>query len=113
MSNKWLAVIASVGVVIGLLAWSTYTPPIKTTFRQSALDSSGLVLQVHNTGAGHLACKMFVKNKTSGSKADYVFHVSPYAMEEIGILEAGWSFNTGERVRIKTEGYWDITLSVP
>ena len=34
--------------------------PVRLTFRESMLDSDAFVLQVHNTGDDHLACRTCV-----------------------------------------------------
>ena len=87
--------------------------PIVTSFRPSWLDNSGLVLQVHNTSPGCLSCAMYAENTTCGQNARHVFSVAPFSVTEIGLLEAGWSFKTGEKIVIMTEGYRSVTIKVP
>ena len=79
---------------------------MNTSFRRSALDSAGLVLQVRNTSSKSLSCAMTATNKTDGQDCRYSF-------SEIGIVEAGWSFKSGESVRIDVEGHRSLSLQVP
>ena len=87
--------------------------PLKVTFRGSALDQSGLVLQVQNITDKHLSCRMDVTNATQKLNATYPFDLGPYQKTEIGVLECLWSFKTGETVRIGTEGFMDLKFNVP
>ena len=87
------------------------TAPLKASFRASAI--SGLVLQVQNTSGEYLSCKMWARNSTLNETTSYSFSLDPYKMTEIGILECGWSFQSGESVYIKTEGFADYSFAVP
>ena len=89
------------------------SPPLKISFRGSSLDSNTLVLEVQNTSDKHLSCKMWALNKVQRQTTDYSFSVGPYKMTEIGILECGWMFQTGESVSISTEGFADLNFKVP
>ena len=87
--------------------------PLSFSFRGSAMDASGLVLQVQNTGDKHLSCRMWAVNSVQNQARDYSFDLGPYQKTEIGILECNWSFKTGEGVTIRTEGFQDFTFNVP
>lgn len=114
-NNKWpnLALVAVMLVSTLLLAGCGKPAPIKTSFRQSALDSSGLVLQVQNTSDHRLSCKMTAKNKTLNQRVNYAFDLGPYASTEIGLLETDWTFKTGESVEIEVEGFSGKSFKVP
>ena len=96
-----------------LLSSCSKPAPLNTSFRRSALDSAGLVLQVRNTSGKSLSCAMTAKNKTDGQTCRYSFSLAPSGSTEIGIMEAGWSFKSGERVQIDVEGHRGISLQVP
>lgn len=105
----------AVAFIIISFAWKYFTSqsPIEVSFRQSALDSSGLVLQVRNNSDKHLACVMTAQNKLVNQVAKYNFDLGPNETKEIGILESGWSFKSGESVWIETEGYATKEFEVP
>lgn len=88
-------------------------PPLQITWRGSALDSSGLVMQVHNISNEYLECRMTVADHTVNQSDACDFNIGPYAMKEIGILECNWSFESGESVTITTEGYAAFPFKVP
>lgn len=96
-----------------LVASCSKPAPLKTSFRRSALDSAGLVLQVRNTSGKSLSCAMTATNKTEGQERRYSFSLAPSGSTEIGIIEAGWSFKSGEAVRIDVEGHRSLTFKVP
>jgi hypothetical protein len=87
--------------------------PLQITWRGSALDSNGLVMQVHNISNEYLSCKMTAINYTVNQSATYAFNLGPYVTQEIGILECHWSFQSGESVTIQMEGYADLNFKVP
>jgi len=118
----WAVVLISVGAaaILGLMvlvvAFSlilTKTSPVQTTWRQSALDPNGLVLQVRNTGDRHLSCRLDARNETTRQTVTHTFSVGPNQLTEVGLLEAGWSFKSAERGTIATEGFWDASFTVP
>ena len=88
-------------------------PPLKVTFRQSVLDSDGLVLQVQNTSGKYLSCCMHAKNSLHSQSTSYAFDVGPHKTEEIGLFETSWTFKTGEKVTIEVEGHSSKSLTVP
>ena len=100
------------GAVV-LLSSCSKPAPLNTSFRRSALDSAGLVLQVRNTSSKSLSCAMTATNKTDGQTCRYSFSLAPSGFNEIGIVEAGWSFKSGESVRIDVEGHRSLSLQVP
>ena len=87
--------------------------PIEVNFRQSALDSAGLVLQVHNISDKHLSSIMTAQNKLAKEVTKYSFDLAPHGSKEIGLLECNWTFKTGEGVWIETEGYSTVQVLVP
>lgn len=87
--------------------------PIGVHFRQSYLDRAGQVLVVQNNSSRHLSCLMTVRNKTHSTRTSYSFAVGPGDSASIGILETGWSFQSGEQVAIAVEGYAKRKLNVP
>ena len=87
--------------------------PVEVTFRQSLLDEAGLVLQVHNTSDGHLSCVMEAENNLQKQSVSHSFSLAPYEDMELGIIETGWSFRTGESVVVKCEGKIPYTTTVP
>lgn len=95
------------------LASCSKRAPLDTSFRRSALDSAGLVMQVRNTSNKSLSCGMTASNKTDGQTCRYSFSLAPSGFTEIGIMEAGWSFKSGENVRIDVEGHRAHSLQVP
>ncbi len=102
-----------VGFVNGTKDHKPPQPPITISWRTSALDSAGLVMQVQNTSNERLSCMMAAVNETQGQHTAYSFDVGPYKMYEIGIMECGWSFKSGESVAIRSEGYSDYYFKVP
>jgi len=113
--TKWpvQALIAMVLVNTLFLTGCWKPAPIKTSFRRSALDSSGLVLQVQNTSGHRLSCKMTAKNKTLNQRVNYAFDLGPYSITEIGLLETNWTFRMGESVEIEVEGFSGKSFKVP
>jgi len=87
--------------------------PLHTSFRRSALDSAGLVLQVRNTSGKSLSCAMTAINKTDGQTCRYSFSMAPSGFTEIGIMETGWSFKSGESIEIAVEGHRSLDFKVP
>lgn len=111
-----LGVAGILGIVVliaGFAFAAAQLSPIETSWRQSAIDPAGLVLQVRNPGSRHLSCHLSAFNKMKGQSTEYSFALGPNQQTEIGLLEAGWSFKSRERVTISTEGFWDRSLSVP
>lgn len=107
----FLQPVAFAGVV--LLSSCSKPAPLNTSFRRSALDSAGLVLQVRNTSGKSLSCAMTATNKTDGQTCRYSFSLAPSGSTEIGIMEAGWSFKSGERIQIDVEGHRGVSFQVP
>lgn len=87
--------------------------PLEINFRASRLDSNGLVLIVHNKGNGYLSCKMIARSKVRNQSVSYPFDMGPGGKKEIGLLESGWTFKTGEQVEIEVEGYRSHSFKVP
>lgn len=87
--------------------------PLRISWRPSLLDPDGLVLQVTNTSDHSLSCRLIAKNKTLNEAIVYTFELGPRDATEIGILEAGWSFRTGERVWIQVKGFATKSFYVP
>lgn len=96
-----------------LLASCSKPATLKTSFRPSALDSAGLVLQVRNTSSKSLSCAMTATNRTDAQKCRHSFSLGPNASVELGILETGWSFKSGESVEIAVEGHRSLDFKVP
>ena len=102
------------GLVCVCMAGCGQKCPITTSFRQSQIDSSGLVLQVHNTGNELLSCAIHAENQQLNESMNYAFYLSPHAMTEIGLLETGWTFKAGETVLFTINGYRDsYVIRVP
>jgi len=87
--------------------------PISHSFRVSMLDSSGLVLQVHNTSNAKFFYVMTARNKRLNQVNHKSFTLGADEWQELGLLEAGWSFKTGEQVWIESEGYLPAYFTVP
>jgi len=87
--------------------------PLSTSFRPSALDSAGLVLQVRNTSSKSLSCAMTATNRTDKQTCRYSFSLAPNGSTEIGLVEAAWSFKSGESVEIAVEGHDSLEFKVP
>ena len=88
-------------------------PPIDVSFRES-LMFDGKVLQVKNTTTDkHLSCLMTVHNYTHQQKKSFSFVLSPRETQEVGVLEIGWRFSTGESVSIEVEGFRTYDCKVP
>lgn len=87
--------------------------PLDISYRPSLWDSAGLVLIVRNTGTQYLSCRMNVSSDVTGKKAGYLFSLGPHATQEIGAIQAGWSFKSGEDVRIAVEGHATHKFTVP
>lgn len=106
--------VSSVCIVITGCGQSSAPPaPLKVGFRGSALDRAGLVLQVQNTSDKHLSCRMTAVNSVQAQRVNYSFDLAPYNSTEIGVLECGWSFKTGEGVAIQVEGHSPVSFPVP
>ncbi|RYD59771.1 MAG: hypothetical protein EOP83_20420 [Verrucomicrobiaceae bacterium] len=86
---------------------------MSTSFRPSALDSAGLVLQVRNTSSKSLSCAMMATNRTDGQVCRHSFSLGPNSLIELGIIETGWSFKSGESVEIAVEGHRSLGFKVP
>ena len=97
--------------------WTSPPPkpsaPIRISWRPSKLDSNGEVMQVHNGSSEFLSCEMVVTNFIVQQGTNYQFDVGPNSMKEIGIVECGWSFKSGESIAIGTEGYANMFFKVP
>jgi hypothetical protein len=103
-----------VPAVLAILLVSCSKPaPLSRTFRPSALDSAGLVLQLRNTSSKNLSCAMTATNKTDRQVCRHSFSLGPNASVELGIIETGWSFKSGESVEIKVEGHRSLDFKVP
>ena len=101
-------------ICLGLCACSKkQPPPLRVSFRQSLLDSAGLVMQVQNTGDRSLACLMIAENKTLKQGNQHVFSVGPRANTEVGMMQTSWSFRSGETVELRVEGYSPFRFEVP
>ena len=56
--------------------------PVEMSFRQSALDSSGLVLIAQNTSKGHLSCVLTVENKILNQRERFSISFGPHEKRE-------------------------------
>ena len=88
-------------------------PPLKLYTRPSKLDSTGLVLCMTNTSDKSLSCLLTARNTTLNQTRTHPFDIGPNATTEIGILEMGWSFKTGEKIRLAVEGFETEDYLVP
>jgi hypothetical protein len=87
--------------------------PVRLGFRESMLDPDGFVLQVHNTGDDHLACRMEAENEFLDEYTSHRFTLEPYEDIEIGILEAGWTFVSDETVEVHCKDRLSVRTVVP
>lgn len=87
--------------------------PLAVSYRQSLLDSAGLVMIVKNTGSKHLSCRINMSSKVTGRSGQYVFSLAPHGSQEIGAVQAGWSFKSGEKCKITVEGHASHSFTVP
>jgi hypothetical protein len=87
--------------------------PLDLSFRESMLDPDGFVLQVHNIGGDHLACRMEAENELLDEYTSLRFTLEPYEDIEIGILDAGWSFVSDEKVAVHCKDRQSVQTIVP
>lgn len=87
--------------------------PVAVSFRSSLLDSGGMVMVLESKGNGYLACRMNVWNYVADQSRTYLSSVGAGARQSIGLIEANWSFQTGEEVEVEVEGYKTRSLKVP
>lgn len=81
------------------------SPPVLVKFRPSLIDSRTLVLQLYNEGDKRLVCTVSAANMNTNEKMHHSLILEPFSQKEIGVLETGWSFITGELVIIGVKGY--------
>ena len=112
-SFRWVWVVMAVVVIGAIFASRKASAPVQITCRRSGLDSCGIVLQIHNTRNHSLSCRVAMENKTLNEATSCNTDIGPWKTSEIGILEAGWSFKTGERVHIDVEGFQSFAFTVP
>jgi len=110
--NRWLRLLLV--TILGVsLAGCGKPAPLDISYRPSLWDSAGLVLIVTNSGPQYLSCRMNVASKVTGEKSGFVFSLGPHAKQEIGAIQAGWSFKSGEKVSISVEGHATRKFTVP
>lgn len=110
--REWIRSICIVCLALPLSGCGEQAP-LSISYRQSLLDSAGLVMIVSNIGSKHLSCRMNVSSKVTGRSAQYVFSLAPHGSQEIGAVQAGWSFKSGEKVKITVEGHATHSFTVP
>jgi hypothetical protein len=109
--SRWLR-LALLAVLSCALSGCGDPAPIAISYRQSLLDSAGLVMIVNNTGSKYLSCRMNVSSGVNRTKTGYLFSLGPHASQEIGVIQAGWSFKSGEKVQIAVEGHVTHSIAV-
>jgi hypothetical protein len=115
MRTKLISAVLVIALA-GFGVWMFLRPPaapVQTTFRGSWLDPNGLVLQVRNTSGKSLSCSMRARNNTMNENMVYRFSVGPWDTTEVGILESGWSWYSGETGYIEVEGCSSVSFTVP
>lgn len=80
-------------------------PPATVTFRKSMLDSTRVVQVTNRKNNETLVMSLHVVNRKKGEKGDYTFKVGPGETVEIGRLEMGWVFESGEKITLRADGY--------
>jgi hypothetical protein len=115
-ARTWPVRSAAAVVVIGLillLAYAIWWPPlpIATTFRP-AIDGNSEVAQFHNTGDKYLVIQATFENAGLDRRRGIVLNIGPYQTLEFGWLE-GWSFMSGERIVLASDGYRAQSIRVP
>ena len=83
-------------------------PPATVTFRYSnnPFIASSKVMQVTNrSGKETLVMRLDVKNEKKQESGFHIFKLKPGETYEIGTMEMGWKFETGETYSIKADGY--------
>lgn len=71
------------------------------------------MLIVKNASSRHLSCRMDVTSKITRMSSRFLFSLGPHGSQEIGAIQAGWSFKSGEKVKIAVEGYSTHSFAVP
>jgi hypothetical protein len=86
--------------------------PVKVEFRKALLDSS-LVGQFRNTTTDkYLVVVVTLRNKTTNEVKSGLLKIGPNETNEIGWAQ-GWSFVSGETIKIEHSDYSSVKVKVP
>lgn len=88
----------SFGARIGLVP-----PPISVTFRESLIK--GYVMQLHNRSDNRVVATVYVENKKASQSRKVSVSIAPNEMEELGLLEMDWAFESGENGYVSADGF--------
>jgi hypothetical protein len=85
--------------------------PISLAYRENR-SGRGYIVQVHNTSQKHLAVLVELDNPTLDQQSSVPLQLAPGEIQEIGEAQ-GWTFVSGESIRVRQEGYKPATLTIP
>lgn len=85
--------------------------PISSNYYENR-RGRGYVVQVHNQFQKHLAVLVELENPTLEQEHEGSLQLGPGEMREIGEAQ-GWTFVSGETIRVKQDGYEDASLTIP
>ena len=104
----------TVAVVLGTLAYvRPWTPslPFSCAFRPAHFGHA-LVAQIHNNSNTVHKVLISIESPTTQQMLRKLEILGPGGVAEIGWLE-GWSFVSGEKLRVHEAGFRDLDVSVP
>lgn len=93
-------------LVIGFYWQLRETPPIDIECRNSLLYKGKVIRVINKSESKHLSCCLRVRSRLNDSEKSYYFTIEPDDYEEVGVLEMGWNFCSGEKGEVEVEGYF-------
>lgn len=72
----------------------------------------GYIVQIHNQSQKHLAVLIELENPTLEQEQNAAVQLAPGEIREIGEAQ-GWTFVSGETIRVRQKGYQTASLTIP
>ncbi|MDR2346256.1 MAG: hypothetical protein LBE18_09335 [Planctomycetaceae bacterium] len=105
-------------VILSVFVGCGQQPPLQITIRDSLatafIGKHSSVLIFTNLSDKHLSVTLNAIARDGKDKRSWTFDLLPHERNiEIGILETGWAFESGETIEINVPGYGTRTEKIP
>ena len=108
----WMAASSLVGCKKPVAAPRPGPPPLRVSFRKSQIPTEGMVAGINNTSTSESVKEVvvFVRSKNEKEERSYRIdrEIKPLDSVSVGWIQLnGWKLKSGDKLRIRCEGYTD------